>query len=153
MRWRDAREEVVAERQLLVWKSIKWEPVGSGLAVGQCREEAEAEGGSYISNIFRGPKSSLLLGGMYRIISFSSVELLLLHAFPKIRIQPCVTKSLFWDIFKLCLKKIGAIFCFLVLPVRLEEPYWFTLWWCTAAFVCILRRGKWNNHTFKGKHA
>lgn len=56
------KKEVVAERQLLVWKKIDCEPVGPGLMVGQCREEMEAEGSSYVFNLFGGPKSSLLPG-------------------------------------------------------------------------------------------
>lgn len=55
---------MAAEKQLLIWKSIKWETVGPGLAVGQYREEADAVGGSYIFYIFRGLESSLLLGNV-----------------------------------------------------------------------------------------
>lgn len=41
MKWKDTQEEMAAEKQLLAWKSMRWEPVMPGLVVGQYREEAD----------------------------------------------------------------------------------------------------------------
>lgn len=77
----------------MVWERIEWEPVGPGLVAEQCRGEMEAEGEGHIYLISSEGQNPPFYYGMYRIIYFSCVELLLLLAFLKIRIQPCVIKK------------------------------------------------------------